>query len=803
MDATKHIALVYHQHNQFVAQAFEKTFAKVAVQFEHLVCKDGDAGMDFNATFAAEKNPIVLLISDNFLKSEAAMNGAFPVFQQHISNRQISPIVIDGVDNSGTQVSTEFSRIGDIIKYMNFWQDNYLNLRSEARNRGEIDDHLESRIKNVREISTNIGEYLRFIRDQQVPHIKELVEDHFAVFKKQFNITGNITPGFFNRFDQDKIKPKASIKVADQQKEITLSENGNTSKKTAESEITTPEEPIAEISETTDQEHIIIPDLESAKSDIEIESITTQNIEVENEDELNVHPEPEVLEKEVEIEDEPKEKEPEIKMIPKKKFSVPSYLDDLNKVSSGEAEPINLEEKLVTVRTLLNNQDFLRAKNELDQLSEVFPRDARVWKYFGNIAEHQADYIQASTHYSRALELNPELPDLDYKVGLITSNFYPDQVDRAIQFFQTAVEKNPAHIDAHYQLGILLNEQKAQPFKAVPIFHKVLALDPAHEFANYDLALIYYDQGDKATGLKYYQKAFNNNPELKTPENDLAFGFSTENVIPIETKEPLSVKTGRPSVDKTVLITGATSGIGKATARAFAAAGYRLVICGRRENLLLDLEEELKSRQSELRYLSFDVRDIKSIESALNTLESPFSEIDLLINNAGLASGFDYIQDGDLRDWDVMIDTNVKGILNMVRLISPQMVERQTGHIINVCSTAGHEVYPKGSVYCATKHAVDALTKGMRLDLHAHGIKVGQVSPAHVEETEFAKVRFHGDEDRAKIYEDFNPLKSSDVADVILYIASQPAHVNIQDVLMMGTQQASSMVVDRTGRKYD
>ncbi len=256
-------------------------------------------------------------------------------------------------------------------------------------------------------------------------------------------------------------------------------------------------------------------------------------------------------------------------------------------------------------------------------------------------------------------------------------------------------------------------------------------------------------------------------------------------------------------MSKTVLITGATSGIGLATARAFAQMSWRLILTGRRQERLKQIQNELQATGSSVHVASYDVRSEEACQKLILELPAEWGTIDLLINNAGLARGFDPIHEGDSKAWNEMIDTNIKGLIYMTKYVSQGMVKRQSGQIINVCSTAGHEVYPNGNVYCATKHAVDALTKSMRLDLYKHGIRVGQVSPAHVEETEFALVRFSGDQSRAKIYEDFNPLKSSDVAEAIVYMATRPAHVNVQDILLMGTQQASSNHLDRSGRKYD
>lgn len=258
-------------------------------------------------------------------------------------------------------------------------------------------------------------------------------------------------------------------------------------------------------------------------------------------------------------------------------------------------------------------------------------------------------------------------------------------------------------------------------------------------------------------------------------------------------------------ITKITLITGATSGIGRATAKEFAKAGCNLIITGRQKEKLNEVKEYLSKKYGvQIKALLFDIRDSKATEKAWNSLPKDWrTNVEILINNAGGAKGFDPIHEGKLEDWETMIDANIKGLLYITRLVSMQMVKERKGHIINICSTAGHEAYPKGNVYCATKFAVNALTKSIRLDLYTYGIRVSQISPGHVEETEFALARFHGDQLKSKIYEDFNPLKSKDVAKTILFVAQQPKHVNIQDILMMGTQQAGSAYMDRSGRKYD
>lgn len=249
-------------------------------------------------------------------------------------------------------------------------------------------------------------------------------------------------------------------------------------------------------------------------------------------------------------------------------------------------------------------------------------------------------------------------------------------------------------------------------------------------------------------------------------------------------------------MNKTALITGATSGIGKATAQILAKNKYRIILCGRREDRLQELKTELEAI-TDVYCLQFDVRDKNKVFEAINSLPAAFSTIDVLINNAGNAHGLDPIQTGDIDDWDAMIDINVKGLLYVSKAIIPQMIERKSGHIINIGSTAAKEVYPNGNVYCASKHAVDALNQGMRIDLNPFGIRVGAIHPGMVE-TEFSEVRFKGDTSRAEnVYKGFTPLQAEDIADIIHFVVSRPYHVNIADLIVMSTAQASSTIVKR------
>ena len=247
---------------------------------------------------------------------------------------------------------------------------------------------------------------------------------------------------------------------------------------------------------------------------------------------------------------------------------------------------------------------------------------------------------------------------------------------------------------------------------------------------------------------------------------------------------------------KTALITGASSGIGLATARLLSRENFQLIICGRRKDRLEGLREELKNIVP-VHILQFDVRDKDEVFKNIAGLPEEFQKIDVLVNNAGNAHGLDSIEKGDTDDWDAMLDINVKGLLYVSKAVIPGMIERKSGHIINIGSTAGKEVYPNGNVYCASKHAVDALNQGMRLDLNKYKIKVGAVNPG-LTETEFSEVRFKGDHERAKkVYEGYKALEAKDIAEIIYFMISRPLHVNIADLTVMPTAQANSTTINK------
>jgi len=249
-------------------------------------------------------------------------------------------------------------------------------------------------------------------------------------------------------------------------------------------------------------------------------------------------------------------------------------------------------------------------------------------------------------------------------------------------------------------------------------------------------------------------------------------------------------------LSKIAFITGATSGIGLATSKVFAGAGFNLIICGRNKTILSSLQKELESKVK-VTTLFFDVSNNTEVVAAIDSLSEDWKQIDILVNNAGNAHGLSSIENGDIADWDLMIDINVKGLLYVSKVIMPLMVARKTGHIVNISSVAGKYTYQNGAVYCASKRAIEAISEGMRLDLTQHNIKITNIAPGAVE-TNFSKVRFKGDDERAKkVYEGFEPLQAQDIADAILYAVNAPSHVTIADIVLYASAQAAPTTIYR------
>ncbi len=448
---------------------------------------------------------------------------------------------------------------------------------------------------------------------------------------------------------------------------------------------------------------------------------------------------------------------------------------------------------------LAQQSRLTEATEQLEILLETDRKNVEAYVLLAYLAEQQGDYTLSLNSLEKVALLNPDYPGIYYKLGQITKEHFKKQSRKALRYFQDAVAQDPSNADAQYRLGMMLIEQKGEHATAIEHFRNAVESAPQHDGAAFELAKSYVEMGDQRLASAFYARATELNSAFKTSANDIIFHYEEPQPEPVIAPEPEPIVNDN---GMTVMITGATAGIGRATAEVFAKNGYRLVLTGRRNERLEEIKTTFETTyHNRIQILNFDVRNLEGIKTAVSELEEDFKNVDILINNAGLASGLSPIHEGDVADWEVMIDTNIKGLLYVTRAVAPSMVARKKGHIINLSSIAGKEIYPNGNVYIATKHAVDALTKAMRVDLHKFGIRVSQVAPGAVEETEFALVRFHGDAEKAKIYDEFTPLKASDVAESIYFIASRADYVNIQDIVLAGTQQAAAAFVDRSGRK--
>ncbi|MGB0983670.1 MAG: SDR family NAD(P)-dependent oxidoreductase, partial [Saprospiraceae bacterium] len=446
--------------------------------------------------------------------------------------------------------------------------------------------------------------------------------------------------------------------------------------------------------------------------------------------------------------------------------------------------------------------DTNNAKEHLEELLLQDKANSEVYFRLGQIAEDSGEFLAAKNYYERVIAMDSTYASAYHRLGMIVFKRFENQDFVAKSYFQEALNIDTENSTYHYDFASFLTKKQDYK-KARKQLIESIDLDEDNAEAHFALAELYVKHLDKKKkARKYYLKAVALDAKYQTEANDLVYGVVVEKEEAAPTTMARGIQVKEPKEDAlTVLVTGATSGIGLAIAEAFAADGHKVIMTGRRAERLRAMQFQFMKRYGvSPQVLAFDVRNREELAAQFATLPEGWRDIDVLVNNAGLAKGFAPIHEGSYEHWETMIDTNIKGLLYMTRLISPLMVERQSGHIINISSSAGKEVYPNGNVYCATKFAVEALTKGMRLDLHQHGIRVSSVSPGHVE-TEFALVRFDGNADKAKIYDDFQPLTAKDVADAVVYAATRPAHVNVENIHIFATQQASSTTLNRSGRK--
>lgn len=721
------IILAYSGASADLAQSIDNQLSRIGIPFEHLNSSDGNLAKAILAT----GEPVVLLVSDNFLKERACMEGLLDCLAQFPTQIALLPVLADGIGEAGAPVETRIDRMVNMLHYMNHWQKEWLNV-SAAHNAANEEEKaaLEPELEVIRTIANQTSDIISAIREKEFVTIQEFEAKEFELFFQKFDL--------LDWHGQYRLLVRQS---AEKQEEVAPA--------------LLPESPISS--------GVLAPEpMEEPLPETQI--IPTPEPVQEPQDETVIDETPEVAEIVAE-KSVPKVTTPSLSIIEQTIRDAQLWIDrgheargiELLKTAAEEYpddEQIAAAYKAALPAPEMEEAPVVETQTELPIDSEAVPgeNDINSYNLMGDMAYNKGDYLFAKYCWDRVAELNPDYDGIYRKLGLMTAEHLHDYRDTAVQYLNKALKAAPKDKSIESTLNGLLSEleQEKSPQKPKPEAKK----------------------------------------EIPKPEGPKA-----------EKKSEQAKSLSKTLAPGTILITGATSGIGRATAELFAKNGYRLILTGRREERLTALKKEFEETYNvETLILPFDVRDRAAVKAALENLPAPFKKIDILLNNAGLAKGLAPIQEGNIDHWENMIDTNVKGLLYVTRCIAPGMVARRQGHIINIGSSAGKEVYPNGNVYCASKFAVDGLTKAIRLDLHAHNIRVSQVSPGHVEETEFAVTRFDGDAERAKIYDEFQPLKSSDVAEVIYFMVTRPPHVNIQDVQLFGTQQASNNLIDRSGR---
>ncbi len=931
--------LAYCKENQNFAHEIDAKLSLVGIDFDHVAGDEITGEYGLQAQLKDRKEPILLLVSDNFLRSTECMYQALFMLQASEHTNQVQPVVIDGrkrrPDGNYEIVPTTFERVSNVIQYMNYWQERYLDLRKLKREATDptLLDKLEGQLKIVRSTSSEVGEFLRILRGVEYWTADQMMHNDFELFFETLD-----APELYQSY-QEKIKNTKIIipEIIEEEPDaeeffngpspvapVSMSEDTSNNigtesaipgtaqatektpmvEETIDPELTgAPEPNIAKeepnIQEQPANEQKIIADKKEIEEDAQIDSVVEQ-LNMENVlknssyqvadkgpllDRLLEHQKEKMKEEQKEnnfaskngeseldrylntLTDDGFEKKIEVQNAPKDIiddifddededgkdiFSINEVpnppttgaQDDFdsvaeeavqrakNLIDEGQEEegmellkimvdryPSNTRLRFLYATFLASPiEEFDTANNQLELITQLDPSFTDAYILLASLAEQRQDWLLARNYYEKVLSIDSQQALIHYRLGKLLQNHFHNHLVHAANSYQRSLNLDPTNIDARLQFAYLLHDVKDDPKRAIEELERVLSFEPGNSAAYFKLAQVFYQVDKRKKASRAYHLSWQFDPSLRTEENDRTYqynkkdkkkrkkkkknGYKTKpfsQEIPFEIADVEPTDNGKVST-KTVLITGATSGIGRATAEVFAQNGYRLILTGRRTTRLETIKTiYAKKYNAQIQILPFDVRDPLAVKQAISELGEEWQEVDILINNAGLAKGFSAIHEGDLADWEAMINTNIKGLLYMTRCLAPLMVKRRQGHIINVSSSAGKEVYPNGNVYCATKHAVEALTKAMRLELHQYNIRVGQVSPGHVEETEFAFVRFE-DKEKAKIYEDFQPLRAIDVAESIYFIATRPPHVNIQDIHLFGTQQANSIFIDRSGR---
>ena len=807
------ITLAYVTDNQTTAHRIAGDLAS-HVNFVHVSVGKANEGPVLADLLKDQEGPVVVLVSDEFLTNPNCMLRGVEVFGP---GREVLPVFIrshsyDELQDEVISRQTSLSNQRDVMHYVNYWQDRYIKLRRPDDDLGAGEAFVKYKRK-IRETSVQMEELLHLIKDGWALTETQFAANHYHqlfIFAERPRLWEE-----FKSFEDSAPMDLSGIPGL----EMLGTAPGDTEDDPEHNNAAQTQVPADVFEEQSEEAPVFTPNTDPMTNTPPVPEPAEEDAaeafsvsppapgEVSAEEQANIW-----IERAWSMHDE---------------GDTASAMELLN--AGRDALPDH--HKLHYHYALLlatSTEDAAAARRETEALLAKNPDHPDALYLNGELYLAAGAYQHARDNWEQLSDNEPFYPDLNYRLGTLLADHFPEDYLDAAAYLRRATKDKEPNPDAFYRYALLLAGPVGRTGKAVKVLRRGLALDPTHAYAQYELAVLLHQRGDYEGARVAFRTATNLNPAFNTAANRKAFAAVPvvtaatpaeedalaalkQNIASLEamiaerdrTPEPTPAPAPAPKKGdgKTVLISGATSGIGRATARRLAAEGFRLILLGRRRERLEELGAELlAAHQTETLLLKIDVTHREDVSNIYKHLPAAWENIDVLVNNAGKAKGVDPIHEGRLDHWDEMIDVNLKGLLYLTRAISPAMVGRGSGMIINVCSTAGKEVYPNGNVYCATKHAVDALTRAMRLDLVKYGIRVGQICPAMVEETEFSVVRYDGDTEKAKIYEDFQPLRSPDVAAAIEFMITQPAHVNILDMVLQGTQQASSTVVHRSGR---
>lgn len=753
MNSPDQCILVYHSHDKSPVQDFSEKVSRIGISFVHLSEISGQATNTISTKLLTLDGPLILFLSDVFLKDISCVSGLLTALKE--KQEKHHPILIITLKNSHRNPNAieylRFQKVAEVLHYVRYWQDHYLQLRQnniKAANK----DLLEPIIRNVYQISRDIDQLIEWIKEHGYFSGELFEANDYELF---FQKCGYDT--LYRRYQEMALFDENDKEVESKVIKM-LEEKMRAEQKPAFVE-TDPFE---------------LPELKTEPT-LHTEEVSNQNplLQKLNEYKNTIQPPSPVPSSNTEQLPTMNPSEPEIsKPIPMESNNGISYSND---------------DLLIQAATLVDqDSEFNQVISLIEQVLRKDPKNFQAFYLLGRLAARNHELQLTKNYFEKAIEYHPgHLPSI---LGLYQCLMQMDAPDykKLHSLLKLAKKAHPDQIDLLIALANVKKELGKSSKKIKKILKTVLLLQPSNEVANQLLASLHFAKGDTLKALEHHRST-------QKPKHSKKLEQET------------SIKSSEKYLQPVALITGASSGIGREIALKLSKEGFHLILISRREQKLLEVIEKIRDRspKSIVTHAICDIRNPESIEEFIKNLPQEFRQIDILVNNAGLAKGFAPIQEGSFDHWNQMIDTNLRGLLYMTRLIVPGMVERRKGHIINIGSIAGKEVYPSGNVYCATKSAVDALTRAMRIDLYQYGIKVSQIAPGHVEDTEFAEVRFDGDKERAAIYKDFSPLKSEDIANAVHYVLTQPPHINVQDLVLLCTQQAGATYINRSGRIFD